>query len=68
MSQRSRKPVTAPLIHCHPSTAAALGAVRLRHPAEARRFGPAFIPVRGNDGSCWAWPVEQGFLAAIERR
>jgi hypothetical protein len=67
MSQHARKPRTAPIIQCHASTAAALGARLIRHPAEARRLGPAWFPVRGHDGSCWAWPLERDFLAAIER-
>jgi hypothetical protein len=55
-------------MECHARTAAALGAVPLRHPGEVHRFGPAFIAVRGHDGSCWAWPLEKAFVAAIERR
>ncbi len=68
MGTRVRKPKTAPVIHCHGSTAVALGAVRLKHPDDARKLGPAWFPVRGHDGSYWAWPLEREFLAAIERQ
>ncbi len=63
-----RKTRAAPLIRCHPLTASRLGAVPLRQPAEAQKLDLAYIPIRGHDGSCWAWPMERGFLAAIERR
>ena len=68
MHKRTSKPVRPPLVACHARTAAALGGVLLRHPDEAQRFGPAFIAVRGHDGSCWAWPLERALVAAIERR
>ncbi|WP_147707372.1 hypothetical protein [Microvirga massiliensis] len=68
MRKRSRRPATAPSLQCHASIAAALGAVLLRHPDEAQRFGVACIPVRGHDGSCWIWPLEASFVDAIQRR
>ena len=58
----------APLIRCHPLTASKLGAVPLHQPADARKLGSACIPIRGHDGSCWAWPLEREFLAAIARQ
>jgi hypothetical protein len=30
--------------------------------------GHACILIRDYDGSRWVWPIEQGFLNAIERR
>jgi hypothetical protein len=63
-----RKTRAAPLIRCHPLTASRLGAVPLRQPADAQKLGPACIPIRSHDGSYWAWPIEPGFLTAIERR
>ncbi|WP_133239368.1 hypothetical protein [Microvirga sp. KLBC 81] len=68
MPSNRRKTRAAPLIRCHPLTASKLGAVPLRQPADAQKLGPACIPIRGHDGSCWAWPIEREFLAAIERR
>jgi len=67
MPKHSSMPRTAPTIRCHGSTAAALGAVLIAHLSDIRKLGPAWIPVRGHDGSCWAWPLEQGFVAAVER-
>jgi hypothetical protein len=67
MPENSSTPRTAPTIRCHESTAAALGAVLISHPSDTRKLGLAWIPVRGHDGSCWAWPLEQGFVAAVER-
>jgi|UPI0004AF67DC hypothetical protein len=68
MPSDRRKTRAAPLIRCHPLTASRLGAVPLRQPADAQKLGPAYIPIRSHDGGCWAWPLESGFLAAIERR
>ena len=68
MKNTASKAKTAPVIACHGSTAAALGAVLVRHRDDARKLGPACIPIRGSDGSYWMWPLERGFLAAIERQ
>jgi hypothetical protein len=68
MSKNPSKSRTAPVIACHSSTAARLGAVLVNHPADAKKLGSACIPIRGHDGSRWVWPLEQGFLNAIERR
>jgi len=68
MPDRSPKPATAPTLRCHAHTASALGAVPLREANDAKKFGPAFIPIRGHDGTLWAWPIEAAFLAAIERQ
>jgi hypothetical protein len=68
MSKNISKAKTAPVIACHSSTAAALGAVLVRDRDDAKRLGPACIPIRGNDGSYWMWPLERAFLAAIERQ
>jgi hypothetical protein len=68
MSKNLSKYKSAPVIACHSSTAARLGAVLVRNAAEAKKLGHACIPIRGHDGSRWAWPIEQGFLEAIERR
>jgi len=68
MSKNLSKPNTAPVITCHSSTAARLGAVLVRNAADAKRVGHACIPVKGHDGSRWVWPIEQGFLNTIERR
>lgn len=68
MSKNLSKSNTAPVIACHGSTAARLGAVPVRNAADAKRLSHAGIPIRGHDGSRWVWPIEQGFLDAIERR
>ena len=68
MNKNASKANTAPVIACHASTAAALGAVLVRHRDDARKLGPACIPIRGRDGSYWMWPLERDFLAAIERQ
>jgi hypothetical protein len=67
MSSNASKAKTAPVIACHSSIAAALGAVLIKHPADAKRLGHTCIPIRGHDGSCWLWPLERDFVAAIER-
>jgi hypothetical protein len=68
MSKNASKAKTAPVIACHSSTAAALGAVLVKHPADAKKLGSACIPIKGSDGSYWMWPLEREFLAAIERQ
>jgi hypothetical protein len=67
VSEDASKAKTAPVIACHSSTAAALGAVLIKHPDEAKKLGHACIPIKGSDGSYWMWPLERDFLAAIER-
>lgn len=68
MGKQSRKyDKLAPVVRCHTSTAVALGAVMVRRSTDARRLGHACIPIRGHNGSCWLWPLEKEFLAAIER-
>lgn len=55
----------APVIACDPKLAAFLGAVRVNEPCDLRGVpGPA-MPIRARDGSCWLWPIEDGFRAAI---
>lgn len=56
----------APVIRCHPATAAFLGAVRVDE-RRARRAGDASIPVRTSDGARWLWPIEDELRNAIER-
>lgn len=57
----------APVIACDPKLAAFLGAVRVNEPRDLRRVpGPA-MPILARDGSCWLWPVEEGFRAAVAR-
>ena len=53
------------VLRCYSTTAAALGAVPLKSAEDVRSFGPACISVQVQDSTCWLWPPEEQFLAAI---
>ena len=57
-----------PLLTCDARLAAFLGAVAIRGPAQQSRSEQPCIAVRARDGTCWSWPLEAGFRAAIMRR
>lgn len=64
---RRRQNSSAPVVRCHPRTAAFLGAVPLAE-GGAQRAGPReTIVVRTSDGGRWLWPVETELRAAILR-